>query len=346
MRKALSILRSIWVLCALLASTIGICTFYIICAFPSRWARKHALTTVSHILLWPTWAYGTRIRILDLPKELEGFIIANHMTYCETFIITHYLKTSPLIFIKYLFSPLASGAAWQDQRIIWVHRTQNAMRSVVAATKNSQSKRITWMPEGTRRPWQSSMKCLGLTALICQAAPEKKIHPVVHNAHEIFRIRGILPSWPGTITLKFLPAFLPNAPRSRDLIKQLNKIFDDGKKNLPGLACMPVSISVQTLKNYMDERRAEMCIIDVRSEREAQLASMPSAHLLHPDMALDFCQSELEKNKRLIFPIICHHGVRSLQTVELLRSEGIAACNVIGGIDAWSRHIDSSVPQY
>ena len=43
----------------------------------------------------------------------------------------------------------------------------------------------------------------------------------------------------------------------------------------------------------------------------------------------------------------CHHGVRSLKAAALLRSIGIAsAVSMHGGIDAWSRLIDPTVPRY
>jgi rhodanese-related sulfurtransferase len=43
----------------------------------------------------------------------------------------------------------------------------------------------------------------------------------------------------------------------------------------------------------------------------------------------------------------CHHGSRSTQAVELMRQRGYAAAqNLAGGIDAWSREVDPSVPQY
>jgi adenylyltransferase/sulfurtransferase len=45
--------------------------------------------------------------------------------------------------------------------------------------------------------------------------------------------------------------------------------------------------------------------------------------------------------------IYCHHGMRSLRAAAFLRSKGYQpAFSMAGGIDAWSRGIDPSVPRY
>jgi len=45
--------------------------------------------------------------------------------------------------------------------------------------------------------------------------------------------------------------------------------------------------------------------------------------------------------------VICHHGSRSLLVAAFLQQNGFdAVINLTGGIDAWSREIDLSVPIY
>ena len=54
---------------------------------------------------------------------------------------------------------------------------------------------------------------------------------------------------------------------------------------------------------------------------------------------------ELNKDPETV--VICHHGVRSWQVAKFLESEGFAnVINLAGGIDAWSKEIDSSIPLY
>jgi len=44
---------------------------------------------------------------------------------------------------------------------------------------------------------------------------------------------------------------------------------------------------------------------------------------------------------------ICHHGARSAQVVAYLERCGFdSVYNLAGGIDAWSRAVDPTVPRY
>ena len=53
----------------------------------------------------------------------------------------------------------------------------------------------------------------------------------------------------------------------------------------------------------------------------------------------------MPKDTALAF--ICHTGNRSQVAGEHFRKQGFTdVSNVVGGIDAWSKEIDSSVPQY
>jgi rhodanese-related sulfurtransferase len=45
--------------------------------------------------------------------------------------------------------------------------------------------------------------------------------------------------------------------------------------------------------------------------------------------------------------VICHHGSRSMYVAQFLAAQGVAdLVNLRGGIDAWSRQVDASVPIY
>ena len=45
--------------------------------------------------------------------------------------------------------------------------------------------------------------------------------------------------------------------------------------------------------------------------------------------------------------VLCHHGVRSMRAALFLASQGFQDVkNIRGGIDAYSRQVDSSVPLY
>jgi rhodanese-related sulfurtransferase len=45
--------------------------------------------------------------------------------------------------------------------------------------------------------------------------------------------------------------------------------------------------------------------------------------------------------------VICHHGTRSMYVAQFLATQGVdSLVNLRGGIDAWSRQVDASVPLY
>jgi len=101
-------------------------------------------------------------------------------------------------------------------------------------------------------------------------------------------------------------------------------------------------LSVQELKRKLDAGEA-LTLIDVRTERERELASIAGSKLL--DDATHAELEQLDRSQPLVF--LCHHGVRSRQAAEHFLREGFRnVYNVNGGIDAWSQEIDPSVPRY
>ena len=45
--------------------------------------------------------------------------------------------------------------------------------------------------------------------------------------------------------------------------------------------------------------------------------------------------------------VICHHGIRSRQVALFLKARGFSnVINLRGGMDAWARHTDTSLPTY
>ncbi len=105
----------------------------------------------------------------------------------------------------------------------------------------------------------------------------------------------------------------------------------------------PVEISVRDLAERM-ARGEEVLVVDVREAFELQIAKFPSA--LHIPMALVPVKlQELPTDRTLV--LACHTGVRSLRTLQFLKTKGFTRLrNLTGGIDAWSREVDKSVPRY
>ena len=57
--------------------------------------------------------------------------------------------------------------------------------------------------------------------------------------------------------------------------------------------------------------------------------------------------AELDPHKDDHIVVMCHHGGRSWEVTQWLRQRGFSRTqNLTGGIDAWAREIDPSLPRY
>jgi monothiol glutaredoxin len=84
-------------------------------------------------------------------------------------------------------------------------------------------------------------------------------------------------------------------------------------------------------------------LVDVRTDEERALARIDGSHVL--DQTYHDALLRLHRDTPIVFQ--CHHGVRSQQAAEYFWREGFRNLyNLRGGIDAWSRLVDPSVPRY
>jgi adenylyltransferase/sulfurtransferase len=103
------------------------------------------------------------------------------------------------------------------------------------------------------------------------------------------------------------------------------------------------SVSVQELKRKMDARE-RLTLVDVREPWEYDIAQITGSRLI-PLGDLQERLTELPREGILV--IQCHSGVRSEQGARLLQEAGFAnVYNLEGGIEAWSREVDPTVPRY
>lgn len=111
--------------------------------------------------------------------------------------------------------------------------------------------------------------------------------------------------------------------------------------NLPEAPAPVLQMSVQSLKEELDN--GGLTLVDVRSDEEREKASIAGARAMNADL-----MSELEALPRETpLAFICHTGARSQVAAEHFRKLGFTTVsNVAGGIDAWSKEIDASVPTY
>lgn len=107
---------------------------------------------------------------------------------------------------------------------------------------------------------------------------------------------------------------------------------------------MDLEITVEQLKQQLAAEGPPL-LLDVREPWEYQTASIAGSKLMPMNEVPGRAFQELDEEQPIA--VLCHHGARSLSVANWLRQQGFEnAQSVAGGIDAWSRAIDSSVPRY
>jgi monothiol glutaredoxin len=131
------------------------------------------------------------------------------------------------------------------------------------------------------------------------------------------RANGAIIDWVETLQGSGLTIHLPQAPAP---VKQMD---------------------VAELKQRLEDN--SVVLIDVRGSEERALASLAAARAMN-DETMKVIEA-MPKDTALAF--ICHTGNRSQVAGEYFRKQGFTnVSNVVGGINAWSKEIDPSVPLY
>ncbi len=102
------------------------------------------------------------------------------------------------------------------------------------------------------------------------------------------------------------------------------------------------TIGVQQLKDLLDNGD-DFDLIDVREPHEHQICHISQAKLV-PLGTVASRLSEFDPARKYV--VHCKMGGRSAQAVEILRQAGLDATNVAGGITAWAKEVDPSMPTY
>jgi rhodanese-related sulfurtransferase len=104
-------------------------------------------------------------------------------------------------------------------------------------------------------------------------------------------------------------------------------------------------ISASELAAWLaDASRARPLLLDVREPWEYEKARIEGSQLL-PMREVPGRLDELDQERDVV--AICHHGGRSQQVALFLEKAGFKKIhNLVGGVDAWSRTVDPTVPLY
>ncbi|GDX15567.1 adenylyltransferase/sulfurtransferase MoeZ [Actinomycetes bacterium] len=105
------------------------------------------------------------------------------------------------------------------------------------------------------------------------------------------------------------------------------------------------TISVSDLKTKIDKKE-NFLLIDVREPSEFEIVRIPGSVLIPKQGFLDgSALAGLPQDKPII--LHCKSGVRSAECLAILKSAGFAdATHVSGGVVAWAKQIDTSLPVY
>lgn len=103
-------------------------------------------------------------------------------------------------------------------------------------------------------------------------------------------------------------------------------------------------VSVKELKTILDSKGNKVVVVDVREQEEYQIVHLKQSRLI-PLGTLSARVNELDTADEIY--VHCKLGGRSAQAVRILKTFGFKKVkNVKGGIDAWAREIDPSLPRY
>lgn len=108
---------------------------------------------------------------------------------------------------------------------------------------------------------------------------------------------------------------------------------------------MMTPLSVEELQSWLqDTGRPAPLLLDVRERWEFDLCHLPEAQLMPLDSVPENWQT-IDSRRDVV--CICHHGIRSRSAASFLVQQGLTQVyNLTGGIDAWARQMDPSMPVY
>tara|TARA_B100001123_G_C15306032_1_gene1022731 strand:+ start:1970 stop:2293 length:324 start_codon:yes stop_codon:yes gene_type:complete len=102
-------------------------------------------------------------------------------------------------------------------------------------------------------------------------------------------------------------------------------------------------ISVKEVKRVRTQGE-QLRLVDVREEWERNLVKIDDSIFLPMDQ-LPLRIDELDKAYKTV--VYCHTGIRSAAVTAYLLGQGFEdVSNMVGGIDAWAKEVDPSMPLY
>jgi rhodanese-related sulfurtransferase len=93
-----------------------------------------------------------------------------------------------------------------------------------------------------------------------------------------------------------------------------------------------------------DPSRDRPFLLDVREPWEYDVCHIEGAALV-PMRSIQGRLQELDPTRETV--VVCHHGVRSYHVARFLEHNGFDnVINLTGGVDAWAKEADATMPTY
>lgn len=137
---------------------------------------------------------------------------------------------------------------------------------------------------------------------------------------------------------------LGSASKARGLTLAVTDSFQ-GKSLSVENPNMPAPVGQMTVQELAAKLSGNepLHLFDVREPEERERGEIAGSQLLNAENMHSI--EALPKDAMLVFQ--CHHGQRSQAAADHFRLRGFTNVhNLVGGIDAWSREIDSAIPRY
>jgi rhodanese-related sulfurtransferase len=107
---------------------------------------------------------------------------------------------------------------------------------------------------------------------------------------------------------------------------------------------MDLEITVDQLRAHLASEQPPL-LLDVREHWEYATARIEGSTHIPMNEIPGRAHQEFDEDALIL--VLCHHGNRSLAVAAWLRQRGFGkAQSVSGGINAWSRLIDPTIPRY
>lgn len=103
-------------------------------------------------------------------------------------------------------------------------------------------------------------------------------------------------------------------------------------------------MTAQELQTFLESTDTPPLLLDVREPLEFAHCRIEGSVNI-PMNSVPARLAELDRDATIV--TICHHGMRSGSVANFLVSRGFdKVINLAGGVDAWARQVDPSMPQY